>query len=1122
MNALIFWQRMVVRPVALLLLLASAASAFAQAPATDAEGSVVLSGHSGAVIGVAAHPDGKQVLSASDDGTVRAWDVTTGKEVLKVSVTKPGGFFCVAVSPDGKLFAAGSTVGEINVYEFPSGKVLHQFDGKGKQIQGLAFGIDNQCLFSGSVDKSVMRWNLMPGKQPQEMQLGQQAVTAVAVTLTGKEVLDAGGNGVIRAVTVETGKWMIEWRGPRGPIYGLAVSPDGKYVAAACDDKTVRVRYLPGRQNDGETHVLQGHTDKVMSVAYAPGGKHLVSGGFDKKLILWDLQTSKPVKEWAAHQQSQYGVRSVAVDPKGTFIASGGYDSKVRIWKLDLPAPTTAPKAPGGMIAGGMTITPFEMKDPPEHLQHAVRLTPVLKDPKEGSNSDFQIHFEKCGALFLAVKQLTPETKPNLWGMQLDQIYGRQGWISIGECPWKEGARLWIKPTFDLVVMPITIPQGLKVGPPDEPVAELDLIAVGHEAYLDPKYNEEFGWRYVEAISSRKAAALFRSRRWKDLENYFEFARKGHPRFPNGNSFVEALYNGVMSQQGVTPDQYNELYEAWEKEDPNSAIPRLIKVKNVSDRVWKMRGGGFADTVSNDAIAAMKDMTDRCLPLLREAAKASPDDSYVDLLQLSVVMGKSASAADVRKIAESGLKKDPWDVNLLRSAGNFLMPRWTGEAKAFSTLATKLKKDHAATSGPSLYAVAALTMFEMEPEEWDTTRGFDYKQMLEGLKHLHQEFPEDIGFHCTAVRAAVHKNDLKTARELFDQLEGRHVLYPWDKQGTFIEWYDFFNPPTESPIRWQRPLLKEAGNAIGFTPDGKKLLLATLWGKLYELDAATGKSGTAPRLGGLIEPMGVAGIGKGSVQVLAKDRVLSFKDGKTNKGSPLAADLKAGALSANGRIGAGLDQQLTGVILNGQTGKALFQIPNVVTQNKGNLLSTMPDVHLKVKVSADGKRVAFVGQTSDVGVYDSATGKPIRTLNYDDSVVEAIAFHSNGTRLIAAGRKTLEKKPGLLPKSEPAMWEWDVDTGEVLWAVASPSYQVRRLAASSDGERIALALDYMYEFPYETNLWITKRNQAVAKKDFVREQRHKIADLQWSPDGNQLAVLGQGGFLRMYGFEEKP
>lgn len=102
---------MVVWSVALLVLLVGTASA--ADPATDAEGSIVLSGHSGAVIGVAAHPDGKHVLSASDDGTVRVWDVTTGKEVLKVSVTKPGGFFCVAVSPDGKLFAGGSTVGSV-------------------------------------------------------------------------------------------------------------------------------------------------------------------------------------------------------------------------------------------------------------------------------------------------------------------------------------------------------------------------------------------------------------------------------------------------------------------------------------------------------------------------------------------------------------------------------------------------------------------------------------------------------------------------------------------------------------------------------------------------------------------------------------------------------------------------------------------------------------------------------------------------------------------------------------------------------------------------------------------------------------------------------------------------
>jgi len=98
----------------------------------------------------------------------------------------------------------------------------------------------------------------------------------------------------------------------------VAFSPDGKTLAIACRDKTVRLFDV---QTGKFKTYLEAHKDLVTTVSFSPDGKTLASGSWDGIVILWDIQT------WKEVQRFKYKdfVTSVAFSPDGKVLASGSF-----------------------------------------------------------------------------------------------------------------------------------------------------------------------------------------------------------------------------------------------------------------------------------------------------------------------------------------------------------------------------------------------------------------------------------------------------------------------------------------------------------------------------------------------------------------------------------------------------------------------------------------------------------------------------------------------------------------------------------------------------------------------------------------------------------------------------
>ncbi|KAG2747519.1 WD40 repeat-like protein, partial [Suillus brevipes Sb2] len=193
-------------------------------------------------------PNGAEVAGGSEHGTIRRWNTTTGRYIGPLIKKSDDGIWTIKYSPQGDKFASGGSDDIIRVWS-KDGKLLIEIKGHDSTVNSLCWSKDGAYIFTGSVDRTIRKWQSIDGKE------------------------------------------LVVIRGHSNFVISICLSPDGSHLVSASDDYSVRIWDLETNQQLGDP---LWHDDHVDAVAMSSDGQIFASAisGPDAKIYVWSLEAA--------------------------------------------------------------------------------------------------------------------------------------------------------------------------------------------------------------------------------------------------------------------------------------------------------------------------------------------------------------------------------------------------------------------------------------------------------------------------------------------------------------------------------------------------------------------------------------------------------------------------------------------------------------------------------------------------------------------------------------------------------------------------------------------------------------------------------------------------------------
>jgi len=286
-----------------------------------------LEGHKGDVYHVEYSPDGRALITAGQDATIRTWNAETGAP-LRTFRGHEGDVDWATFSPDGRAIASCGNDGSVRLWDASDETKPSRILGKGDQeVVAVVFSPDGRSVYSGDHAGRLTRWDIATGRGESAPDSLRTRVQSLAMASDGRTlvVACAGGPGM---------RWLdpasfrtIAADGDLADANGVAVAPSGRHAASGDRRGRVRIGDLGASGPDFRT-LAEIPGLSIESVAFSRDGRKLAAYGAGGDLCVLDVTSPSMIDRFAVGPGRPWGV---ALSPDGRTLATAAEAGCVEI-----------------------------------------------------------------------------------------------------------------------------------------------------------------------------------------------------------------------------------------------------------------------------------------------------------------------------------------------------------------------------------------------------------------------------------------------------------------------------------------------------------------------------------------------------------------------------------------------------------------------------------------------------------------------------------------------------------------------------------------------------------------------------------------------------------------------
>ena len=255
-------------------------------------------GHTRHIFSVNFSPNGRLLVSASDDNTVRLWNMHDGATKLLTDENPTfldGPCYPSAVfSPDGRYVAASHRDGIVRIWDVCTSQLTRRMKAHAGWASYVAFMPDGKGLVSGSWDHKLRYWDV---SSLDSTRFGTRSQTTRTSSGMEEQTWRPEREFVGHEVSWLYYDFHVFWYNPfalQDYVDSLASSPDGRWIASGSSDRTVCI--WDSRTAAAQCSLI--HDKEIWTVDFSPVGCHLASAGKDHTLRIWRYSNVAPGESW--------------------------------------------------------------------------------------------------------------------------------------------------------------------------------------------------------------------------------------------------------------------------------------------------------------------------------------------------------------------------------------------------------------------------------------------------------------------------------------------------------------------------------------------------------------------------------------------------------------------------------------------------------------------------------------------------------------------------------------------------------------------------------------------------------------------------------------------------------